>query len=107
VSCANTIYDTTGVTVLAADVLNLDFGSGSTETSTIITGVSGVTSTSIVNVTLRAEETSEHNVNDLLVDPIRVQAHSLVPGVGFTVTGSMDNATANGNYKVNWILYQR
>ena len=87
-------------------VVTLDFGEGAMATSTVVTGVSTIASTSIVIPTLRIETTTEHSECDLLNDPIRLAVTSIVTGVGFTVVATMDNARANGTYKVNWLLIE-
>jgi hypothetical protein len=82
----------------------LNFGSSNKTAEVIVTGVSGVVTTSRVVSTIRIEATTNHSVDDLLVDPIRTSVKSLIEGVGFTVYGEMDNASANGLYKVDWFL---
>jgi hypothetical protein len=95
---ANTVEYETGV-------VTLDFGAGAVATSTVVTGITGITAPSIVTAELRIEATAEHTEDDLLNDPIRVAVSSLVVGTGFTIEGFMDNAPANGTYQVNWIFY--
>lgn len=82
----------------------LNFGVGSKVAEVVVTGVSRVLITSRVIATMRIEATVDHPVEDLLIDPIRVLVKDLVPGVGFTIYGEMDNASANGFYKVDWVL---
>ena len=86
-------------------VATLDFGAGAMEASAIVTGISLAEITSFATAELRIEATADHSVSDLLYDPIRLQVHDMVAGVGFTITGMMDNAPANGTYTINWILY--
>jgi hypothetical protein len=82
----------------------LDFGTSNKTAEVIVTGVPGVLTTSRVIATTRIETTANHSEDDLLVDPIRTSVKSLVEGVGFTIYGEMDNAPANGLYKVDWFL---
>tara|TARA_R110000764_G_scaffold40882_6_gene91482 strand:- start:3937 stop:4257 length:321 start_codon:yes stop_codon:yes gene_type:complete len=85
-------------------VATLDFGDGSLSASAVITGIDRVLSNSLIRVDTRMEATPEHSLDELLIDPIQVNAHSLVVGVGFTITGRMDNAPANGTYIINWAV---
>ena len=55
-------------------------------------------------VKMRIEDTADHIAEDLLIDPIRVEAFAIVPGGGFTIYGTMENAPANGKYNVQWAL---
>jgi hypothetical protein len=86
-------------------VLTLDFGLGATTAFAVVTGIESVTDTSFITSDLRIEETPDHSTGELLYDPIRLTTHSPIEGVGFTVTGFMDNGTAHGTYKINWIVY--
>jgi hypothetical protein len=85
-------------------VATLDFGSGSMDASAVLTGIGSMLADDMITVSTRIEATPEHNVDDFLIDPIRVDAHSIVAGVGFTITGRMDNAPANGTYIINWVV---
>jgi hypothetical protein len=89
---------------LSSGIATLNFGSGSTSAQTTLTGHSGITATSVILVALRVIATAEHTAEDMLVDPIRVAVKDLVVGVGFTIDGRMDNAQANGTYKVSWVI---
>jgi uncharacterized protein YjgD (DUF1641 family) len=88
----------------ANGVATLDFGSGNVSAEVVVTGVSDALTTSNVMCQLRVEATAEHPVDDLLIDPIRLLVKDLVAGTGFTIYGHMDNARANGTYKVQWLL---
>jgi hypothetical protein len=85
-------------------IATLDFGAGSVSTETVITGYPQIASDTVIMVSMRIAETSEHTVDDLLTDPIRVAVKDLVVGVGFTIDGRMDNAEANGTYQINWLI---
>lgn len=82
----------------------LDFGSGNKVAEVLVTGVEQAMLTSRVMVIMRLESTLEHPVDDMQIDPIRVLAKNLIIGVGFTIYGEMDNAPANGTYKIDWSL---
>jgi len=70
----------------------------------VVTGQAAITADSKVFAAMNIAATPEHSVDDMLVDPIRLAVHSLVPGVGFTIYGEMDNARANGTYRINWMV---
>lgn len=94
--------------ILAGDkpfgTATLDFGSGSNIAEVTITGVGSARANSVIFADMRIEATADHPVDDLLIDPIRVEAYAIVNGTGFTIYGTMQNATANGLYRVNWAL---
>lgn len=85
-------------------IATLDFGSGNVSSEVIVTGVDELVDDSVVLCEMRVESTTEHSIDDLLIDPIRLLVKDLVAGVGFTIYGMMDNAKANGTYKIQWIL---
>tara|TARA_R110000796_G_scaffold69170_3_gene157977 strand:+ start:1796 stop:2431 length:636 start_codon:yes stop_codon:yes gene_type:complete len=82
----------------------LDFGSSSSSASVVVTGVPSVRADSIVIASTRMEKTTDHSLDELLIDLIEVNAHSLVVGTGFTITGRMYNSEANGTYTINWLI---
>jgi hypothetical protein len=85
-------------------VVELDFGASASTATVDVTGVSRIEAESVVFCAMRIQATVNHTVDDMLVDPIRLAALSIVPGVGFTIFGAMDNAPANGKYLVQWAL---
>ena len=85
-------------------IVTLDFGASNKTATAVVTGVGSISATSVVLVKMRIEDTADHVAEDLLVDPIRVEAFAIVPGVGFTIYGTMQNAPANGKYNVQWAL---
>jgi hypothetical protein len=85
-------------------IATLDFGASNKTASFVVTGIDAITATSVVLVKMRIEDTADHIAEDLLIDPIRVEAFEIVAGVGFTIYGTMENAPANGKYNVQWAL---
>lgn len=79
----------------------LDFGSGAVS-ATLVVLVPDIGASSQVILNLSSVPTAEHSLDDLLIDPIRLMAYSVLDGVGFTIYGQMDNAKANGTYNINW-----
>jgi hypothetical protein len=86
-------------------IAELDFGTGSSTATVDITGVNLVAQDSVIFCSMRIEATEDHSEDELLIDPIRVAVKSLITGAGFTIYGEMDNAPANGKYKVQWALH--
>jgi hypothetical protein len=82
----------------------LDFGAGAKTATVVVTGIASTQPTSKIMVAMRVEATANHSSDDLLVDPIRVLVKDLVNCTGFTIYGEMDNASANGVFKVDWFL---
>lgn len=87
-------------------IVTADFGAGAMTVSTVVTGVNSVTASSIVIPKIRIEATPEHSTCDLLIDPIRLDVKDFIAGVGFTIVATMENARANGSYKINWLLLE-
>jgi hypothetical protein len=85
-------------------ISELDFGVSSKTATVVVTGIGSITPTSVVLCKMRIEDTEDHIAEDLLIDPIRVEAFAIVSGVGFTIYGTMENSSANGKYKVQWLL---
>jgi hypothetical protein len=85
-------------------IATLDFGASNKTASFVVTGIGSITATSVVLVKMRVEDTADHIAEDLLIDPIRVEAFAIVAGTGFTIYGTMGNAPANGKYNVQWAL---
>lgn len=93
-------------TVTPRGIAILDFGSGALEAEVLVTNLPLMAVDSVVMCAMRIEETPEHPVDDLLVDPIRVAIKDFVTASGFTIYGTMDNGRANGTYKVHWHLVE-
>ena len=108
-SCANTYYDVPLVDRVEAlenrgGMSIIDFGNSNTVAQVIVENVPLVTATSVILAQMRIEDTTSHSSEDMLIDPIRVHVKDIIAGVGFTIYAEMDNAPANGTYKVNWFL---
>jgi hypothetical protein len=58
---------------------------GVSDAQVAITGQKGITAESIVFATLASLATIDHSADEHLVEPLRVFAGGIVPGVGFTV----------------------
>lgn len=69
--------------------IELDFGAfpGASDASIAVTGQSGILGTSLVEAWLFPKDTSDHLADEHLLESIKVMAHSVVAGTGFTITG--------------------
>ena len=93
-----------GGTKVFSGIATLDFGASSNTATVVVTGIGSIKATSVVLVKMRIEDTADHIAEDLLIDPIRVEAFAILAGTGFTIYGTMGNAPANGKYNVQWAL---
>lgn len=91
-----TASDSGGITVVnipggsgtgATGSTTVDFGAfpGKSDTSVAITGQTSITGTSIVNAWLYPKATSDHSVDEHIVETIKVFAGNIVAGTGFTI----------------------
>lgn len=84
---------------------DLDFGSSSTSSSSaslVVTGQTAITSLSSVRVWVNPIATADHSVDEHILEPLRVFAHSIDPGVGFTITGVCDTGATYGTFSIAW-----
>ena len=98
------LADNDGSASSESGIATLDFADNSNIATVNITGLAGITATSVVRCEMRIEATADHSIQELLVDPIRVTVSAYTLGVGFTIYGTMDFGPAQGLYLVNWTL---
>ena len=91
---------TSGESTIKGSVL-VDFGEGLSTVSTVVFDPR-ISNTHQIGVEMSTLPTSDHPLEDLLYDPIRVAAYNIIGGIGFSVIAQMDNAVANGTYNINW-----
>lgn len=67
----------------------LDFGAfpGGSDASVTVTGQSGITSSSLVEAWIYPKDTTDHLADEHMLETLRVFAHSIADGVGFTISG--------------------
>lgn len=67
----------------------LDFGAfpGQSDASIAVTGQGGIVSGSLVEAWIRPEATSDHTVDEHMLETLKVFAHTISAGVGFTISG--------------------
>jgi hypothetical protein len=98
----------------AQGTTTVNFGAfpGSTDASVTVTGQAGITGGSLVEAWLYPVATADHSVDEHLVETIKVVAHSVVAGTGFTITARTDlqeldpRGTAGrlyGLWSVGWV----
>lgn len=73
----------------AQGTVTLDFGAfpGASDASVTVTAQTGIVGSSLVEAWLRPSDTSDHTSDEHMVETVQVFAHSIVDGVGFTITG--------------------
>jgi hypothetical protein len=69
----------------------LDFGSGASDASVVITGQAGIVAGSKVNAWIYAKATTDHSADEHWLETIAVTAGNIVAGVGFTIYGKNTN----------------
>ena len=84
----------------------LDFGSGAgiLDTSVVVTGQTGILSTSNVQAWIQGDTTSTHSADEHLMANITAVAQSIVPGVGFTLRATA-GIKVNGQFTVRWLWF--
>lgn len=88
-----------------AGVSTVDFGASSVSTShasVTITGQAAIGPSSSVKAWLLPVATADHSVDEHLVEPIRVLAHTITAGVGFEITAICDSGATYGEFSVAW-----
>ena len=90
-----------GSTVNAGTAL-VNFGTGSSDTLTVITGQTGILSTSILQCTISPAVTSNNGIDEHWVENLAVSAGNIVAGVGFTIYAKCTFGKAFGNFNIAW-----
>lgn len=110
------IYVTNGAGQIVAYTLNLpagaatgacglaevDFGAGASQASVAITGQASIGASSAPIAQLMAKATTDHSVDEHLIEEMDVFAGNVVNGVGFTVYAKSRNVALRGKYSVVW-----
>lgn len=73
----------------AQGTATLDFGAfpGKSDASITITGEASILSGSLVEAWIRPVATADHSADEHMLETMKVFAHTIVAGVGFTITG--------------------
>lgn len=88
---------------LTVGTATIDFGAGDDIASVAVTGQASIVSTSTVFAKVRVEDTADHTIDEIVIDPLNVQPGPPVTGTGFTIyaTGA-DGKTRSGQYVIDW-----
>jgi len=83
------IMQAAGYVPVTAGSGQINFGAfpGSTDAQLVITGQANILAGSIVEAFIMPAATADHTVDEHWLDPPRIQAGNIVPGVGFTIYG--------------------
>jgi len=78
---------------VATGQTTVNFGSlpGKTDASATITGQASILGTSIVSAWVYPVATADHSIDEHLLEMLRVYAHTIVAGTGFTITALYDD----------------
>lgn len=71
------------------NAVNFGVSPGSSDAFTVVTGQSGILATSVLSARVVALATADHSGDEHWVDPPIFVAGDIVPGVGFTIYGSV------------------
>jgi hypothetical protein len=80
----------------------LNFGTGSTDCTVVVTGQTAILTTSMLDAWIMAKATSNNGVDEHWVEDLEVVAGNILAGVGFTIYGKCSSGRAYGNYTVQW-----
>ena len=74
---------------MASGIATLDFGAfpGQSDASVAVTGQAAIVSGSLVEAWLRPVATADHTDTEHMVETLKVFAHTIVAGTGFTISG--------------------
>lgn len=95
--------------------LNLNLGNTGTSTinfgtissrqnmaTVVVSGQSGITTSSKVMVQARLTATADHSADEVMVEPMRFYAGNIVADTSFTIYGLLDEGTTYGDIEINW-----
>jgi hypothetical protein len=73
----------------ASGTIELDFGAfpGATYTTVAVTGQAAIVAGSLAEAWIRPIATTDHSIDDHIIDPPRVIVANIVAGTGFTIHG--------------------
>lgn len=87
-------------------IATLDFGAfpGSTDTTLVVTGQTGMVADSPVEAYVAPAATVEHTADEHWVEALKVSAGNVVAGTGFTIYARVeDNTRLYGRYNIGWV----
>ena len=82
---------------------SIDFGAGDVAASVVVTGQAGIlAASSRVRVHVSPTDTADHSIDEHIIEPLRAFAHSIVDGVGFTISAVCDLGSTHGVFRIDW-----
>lgn len=82
----------------------VDFGTGATDASLVITGQTGFTAgTNLVEAFINPIPSSNNTDDNHAVENLEVRVTTQLTGTGFTIYVKCTLGTANGQYNVGWV----
>ena len=81
----------------------VDFGTGKTDASVVVTGQAGILSNSFLEAWLSGAATSNNPVDSGFTEQLTVYAGDVIAGTGFTIYALCPVGRAFGQYVVNWV----
>jgi hypothetical protein len=84
--------------------VSIDAGAfpGATEVTVAVTGQTGILSGSLAEAWIFPVATSDHTVDEHLMERLEVRAHTVVAGTGFSITLRGLNGQIFGHWNVAW-----
>lgn len=67
----------------------------------LLTGLTGILTTSSIECSLRIEATADHDIDDMIIDAPEFLAGKIIAGTGFSIFGSMEYGTVYGKYNLD------
>ena len=68
-----------------------------------VTGQTGILSTSVVLARVRAVASADHNIDEHMVEQLKIEAGNIQPGVGFDITAICYGwGKTYGVFNLNW-----
>jgi hypothetical protein len=82
-------------------VLNFGATPGTNRVTTVVTGQSGILSTSVPTAFLTYASTATHNAEEHAIVPMKLVCGSIIAGTGFTIYATTD-WRLDGTFAVSW-----
>lgn len=85
----------------------VDFGifvSGSTQAQVMVTGQTAILTSNLCEAWIRPQDpTSDHSVDEHIIEKLKVTAGSIVAGSGFTIYVECENSISYGQWSIAWV----
>lgn len=105
---AHAISDVTGLSAaltsgrITSGTGAINFGSGQDIATLIITAQADITVGAAVNAWIRPVATGAHSIDEHLIEQLDLHCHTIVAGVGFTITAVARNFPLFGSWNLSW-----